>query len=112
MLKVTTDQFNRCDLVKATGRIDSHTAPQLADVLSPICEAGRFKIVFDMSNVDYISSAGLRVLISVQKRCKRWNRGQIVLAGVPERIHGALDLTGFVPLFSIFDDVTKAVGSF
>lgn len=112
MLEVTTNQFKRCDLVKATGRVDSHSAPQLADAFSAINEAGRFKIVFDMSDVDYIASAGLRVMIDVQKTCKRWNRGQMVLANVPERIYEALDLVGFLPLFEIFDEVTEAVGSF
>jgi anti-sigma B factor antagonist len=112
MLEITTSQFKRCDLVKATGRIDSHSAPQLADTFNAINEAGRFKIVFDMSGVEYISSAGLRVMINVQKVCKRWNRGELVLTSVPEQIYGALSLTGFVPLFSIFDNVTEAVGSF
>jgi len=112
MLEITTDQFKRCDLVKVAGRIDSLTAPQLSDVFNAINEAGRFKIVFDMSGVEYISSAGLRVMINVQKTCKRWNRGELVLANVPERIYGALSLTGFVPLFRILDSVTEAVGSF
>jgi anti-sigma B factor antagonist len=104
--------YFRCDLVKATGRIDSQAAPQLAEALNAITEAGRFKIVFDMSGVDFISSAGLRVLIDVQKTCKRWNRGQLALATMPERIYETLDLTGLVPLFNIFDDVVHAVGSF
>lgn len=112
MLEVTTKQFKRCDLVKATGRIDSQTAPQLADTMNAINEAGRYRIVFDMGDLEYISSAGLRVMISVQKTCKRWNRGEMVLASVPERIYGALNLAGFVPLFEIFDDVPDAVGSF
>ena len=112
MLEATTNQFKRCDLVRATGRVDSHTAAQLADAFDAINEAGRFKIVFDMSGVDYISSAGLRVMINVQKACKRWNRGEMVLAGVPEKVYGALNLAGFVPLFKIYDDVAEAVGSF
>ncbi len=112
MLEVATNQFKRCDLVKAVGRIDSYTAPQLADAFNAINEAGRFKIVFDMGGVEYVSSAGLRVMINVQKSCKRWNRGEMVLAAVPQQIHGALNLAGFVPLFKIFDDVTQAVGNF
>jgi anti-sigma B factor antagonist len=111
-MEFTTEQLKRCDLVKAAGRIDSQAAPQLAEALNAITEAGRFKIVLDMSGTDFISSAGLRVLIDVQKTCKRWNRGQLVLAAVPERIYETLDLTGFVPLFNIFDDVLHAVGSF
>jgi len=111
-MELTTEQLKRCDLVKAAGRIDSQTAPQLAEALNTITEAGRFKIVFDMSSMDFMSSAGLRVLIDVQKTCKRWNRGQLVLVAVPERIYETLDLTGLVPLFKFFDDVLHAVGSF
>jgi anti-sigma B factor antagonist len=111
-MEVTTKQFKRCDLVEVTGRIDSQTAPQLAEAFNAINEADRFRIVFDMSGVDFISSAGLRVLINVQKTCKRWNRGELVLTGVPRRIYEALDLAGFVPLFRFSDDVVGAVGSF
>ncbi len=59
-----------------------------------------------------MSSAGLRVLINAQKACKRYNRGEVVLAALPANISSALDLAGFIPLFSIFKDVTAAVGSF
>lgn len=111
-MEITTKQFKHCDLVKATGRIDSHTAPQLAEALDVINEAARFNIVFDMSGVDFVSSAGLRVMINVQKTCKRLNRGEMVLACVPQQIYEALDLAGFVPLFNLFDEVVEAVGSF
>jgi anti-sigma B factor antagonist len=111
-MEVTTKQFKRSDLVKATGRIDSQTAPQLAEVFEALTEAERFKIVFDMSEVEFLSSAGLRVLINVQKTCKRWNRGELVLANVSQRIQETLDLAGFVPLFRFSDDVLEAVGSF
>ena len=111
-MEVTTKQFKRSDLVKATGRIDSQTAPQLAEVFDALTEADRFRIVFDMSEVEFLSSAGLRVLINAQKTCKRWNRGELVLANVSQRIQETLDLAGFVPLFRFSDDVLEAVGSF
>ena len=111
-MELTIEQLKRCDLVRAVGRIDSQAAPQLEEALNTITEAGRYKIVFDMSDVNFISSAGLRVLIDVQKTCKRWNRGQLILAALSERIYETLDLAGFLPLFTIFDDVLHAVGSF
>ena len=111
-MDITTKQFKNCDLVAATGRIDSYTAPQLAKTFDAINEAERFKIVFDMSKVDFVSSAGLRVLINEQKTCKYWNRGELMLVNVPQRIYEAMDMAGFVPLFKFFDDVAEAVGSF
>jgi anti-sigma B factor antagonist len=112
MLEIATNQFKRCDVVQTSGRVDSSTAPELADAFNAIIEAGRYNIVFDMGGLDYISSAGLRVMINTQKTCKRWNRGEVILAQVPEKIYGALNLAGFVPLFKIYEDVTQAVGSF
>ena len=111
-MEVITKEFKRCDLVKAVGRIDSNTAPRLAEAFAAINEADHYRIVFDMSDVDFISSAGLRVLINTQKTCKRWNRGELVLACVPERVHAALELAGFVPLFKFYEDVVEAVGGF
>jgi anti-sigma B factor antagonist len=65
-----------------------------------------------MEEVEYMSSAGLRVLVNTQKTCKRYNRGELVLALVPKRIYEALELVGFVRLFKFFDNVLDAVGSF
>lgn len=111
-MEVNATQHKRCDMVAAKGRVDSQTAPQFAEALDEITDSGRFKIVIDMSGVEFMSSAGLRVLINAQKSCKRYNRGEVVLAAVPQRIFEALDLAGFVPLFAFFDDVTAAVGHF
>jgi len=111
-VEVSTRQFRRCDLVKATGRIDSQTAPRLAEALQEIIDAGRYRIVLDMSDVDFVSSAGLRVMINMQKQCKRWNRGQVVLAGVRPQLYSTMELVGFLPLFKTFDNATEAVASF
>lgn len=111
-MELTSERLKRCDLVKATDRIDSQTAPQLEEAFRNITADGRFRIVFDMGAVDFVTSACLRVMIDTQKTCKRWNRGQLVLANVPERIYHSFELAGFVPLFKFFDDATKAVGSF
>ncbi len=108
--KVTN--FKHCDLVKVKGRVDSATAPQFTEVLQNITDQGHFKLVLDFSELEFISSAGLRVLINTQKNCKRYNRGEVVLANVPANIFAALDLSGFTTLFQIFDDVTGAVGTF
>ncbi|NLE46060.1 MAG: STAS domain-containing protein [Chloroflexi bacterium] len=111
-MEVYTKEYKRCDLVQPSGRIDSQSAPQLADALRAITDAGRFRIVLDLDRVDFVSSAGLRVFLDVQKTCRRWNRGELVLASVPPQIYNALDLVGFLPLFKIYKDATEAVGSF
>lgn len=111
-MEVTTTELTRCDLIKAVGRINSQTAPQLEDAFEALQDKGRHHFVFDMSQVDFISSAGLRVMIHVQKTCKENKQGELILANVPARVRETLDLAGFVPLFKIYDTVVQAVGSF
>lgn len=111
-MEIKTTNLKRCVLFKVNGRVDSATAPDLQESISEIIEAGNYKIVLDLNQVDFISSAGLWVLVNAQKKCKRFNRGELVLADIPKRIHDALDLAGFIPYFKTFEDSTKAVGSF
>jgi anti-sigma B factor antagonist len=111
-MDVKITQYKRCDVVKAEGRIDSFTAPDLENAYNSIVEADRFKIVFDMDKVNFVSSKGWWVMINTQKKCRRYKRGELVLANVPREIRDSLDLVGMGKYFKIFDDLTSAVGSF
>ena len=111
-MKITTKQFKSCDMVVVNGRIDSSTAPQLTEAFEGLTGNGRYKIVLDMSDLEYMSSAGFRALLSSHRECKRYNRGEIVLAVVPQRVQEALELAGFTELFKTYDDIVEAVGSF
>jgi anti-sigma B factor antagonist len=111
-MEITTKQLKRVDLVTVSGRIDSATAPELDSVLKSIVEAGRYRICVDLKDLEYMSSAGIKVLISTLKTCKRWNRGDLRLANMPPRISDVFDLAGLTPLFKIYPDAVEAVGSF
>lgn len=111
-MEITTQEFKHGDLVTVIGRVDSATAPEFTKALEKINEAGRFKIAVDMSELEYMSSAGFRALLASQRNCKKYNRGELVLVKVPERIREALELAGFTELFKTFDDPIEAVGNF
>lgn len=111
-MEFTTTQYKRCELVKTSGRIDGSNAPQMEELFNSLTEAGKYKIIFDMSGVNFMSSAGWWVLIRTQKTCRRYKRGELVLASVDDKIKSSLDLVGMTNYFKIFDDVTSAVGSF
>jgi anti-sigma B factor antagonist len=111
-MELSKKQFKHCDLISISGRVDSSTAPLLGDALNEITTEGRYHVVVDFTKLEFLSSAGIWVLVNTQKICKRYNRGEIVLANVPERILATLDLAGLVPFFTISTDLTDAVGSF
>jgi len=110
-MEITTTSFKRCDLVKAVGRVDSNTAPELEKAFNEIVDGGKTGIVFDMEQVDFISSRGLWVLLETQKACKRGN-GKLILVNVSDDMQQSLDLAGVKHFIDILNDVTAAVGSF
>lgn len=111
-MEITTKRLKRVDVVTVSGRIDSATAPDLDKVLRSIVDEGQFRICMDLKGLEYISSAGIKVLISTLKTCKRWNRGDLRLANMPPRIADVFDLAGLTPLFKIYPNAVEAVGSF
>jgi anti-sigma B factor antagonist len=111
-MEITHQEFKHCELIKVKGRVDSATAPQLAQTLESANENGKHKLVIDMSELEYMSSAGFRALLAAQRNSKKYNRGEVVFASVPERIREALELAGFTELFKTFDDSLQAVGYF
>ncbi len=111
-MEISTTQYKRCDVIKIVGRIDSYTAPNLEEELKSLIENGHYKIILDLSEVDFMSSKGWWVLIETQKATKRYNRGELVLVNVQERIRESLSLVGMASYFKVYDDLTSAVASF
>jgi anti-sigma B factor antagonist len=111
-MEITTQEFKHCDMIAVKGRVDSSTAPQLAQALEAANDGGKYKLVVNMDGLEYMSSAGFRALLAAQRNCKKYNRGEVVLVSVPDRIREALELAGFTELFKTFDDSLTAVGHF
>ena len=111
-MEIAVQEFKHCDMITVKGRVDSATAPQLAQALEAANEGGKYKLVVNLENLEYMSSAGFRALLAAQRNCKKYNRGEVVLAIVPDRIREALELAGFTELFKTFDDTLTAVGHF
>jgi len=111
-MEIKVQEFKHCDMLTVSGRVDSSTAPQLAQALESANDGGKYKIVIDMKDLEYMSSAGFRALLAAQRNSKKYNRGEVVLASVPDRIREALELAGFTELFKSFDDALAAVGHF
>jgi anti-sigma B factor antagonist len=80
------------------GRLDTTTAPELDNDLKTSLE-GTEELVFDLAALDYISSAGLRVLLSAQKVMNR--QGKMIIRNVKPEIMEIFDVTGFVDILSI-----------
>lgn len=84
--------------VAVVGRLDTGTAPDLEKVLKESFE-GLTKLVLDFSELEYLSSAGLRVLLQAQKTMNK--QGEMILKNVNETINEIFEVTGFIDILTI-----------
>jgi len=112
-MEVTAQKMKRCELVTVVGRIDSATAPELEDTLLGLIQSGEKNIVVNLRDVDFISSAGLKALLSALMKVRKARpSGNVVISEIPADLKESFDLVGFDRLFSFYDDDIQAVGSF
>ena len=83
--------------LKVTGRLDTNTSPELDEQLKL---DGVTEVVFDFSELEYISSAGLRVLMAEQKAMMAIG-GNVVVASANEMVKSTLDMTGLSGVFKM-----------
>ncbi len=108
MLTIThTESDNNTIIVTANGSIDSTSADNLDEYFQPFLTAQTKRILFDMREIRYISSAGLRVLLTAQKTLKS-KGGEIVLCGINDNVKQVIELSGFHALFHFAASVVTA----
>lgn len=94
-----TEKANGNELcISLEGRLDTTTAPELEKVLSGSLD-GVTELTFDMSALDYLSSAGLRILLGAQKRMNK--QGSMKVTNVNETIMEIFEVTGFADILTI-----------
>ena len=98
MLNIVKNAEDTKLTVALEGRLDTTTAPQLEEQLKGSLD-GVKELVFDMSNLEYISSAGLRVILSSQKIMNK--QGSMIIKNVSEEIMEIFEVTGFVDILTI-----------
>ena len=81
-----------------SGRLDTQTAPELENELDAVLSDLK-ELTFDMTNLEYVSSAGLRVILKAQKAMNA--QGSMKLTGVNDSIMEVFDITGFLDILTI-----------
>lgn len=109
-LKIDVGEKNGVVLLKLNGEVDVYTAPKLKSRLVDLVDQGKFKIVVDLEEVDFMDSSGLGVLVGGLKRV-RSHDGAIALICTQENILKIFRITGLVKVFPIFENQDQAVQS-
>jgi anti-sigma B factor antagonist len=107
---VTVTRNGSVAVVGINGRVDSVTSASLDTELTRAVKENS-KIVLDLQNTTYLSSAGIRAIVKASRDAKKAN-GEVKLAKVPSVVAEMLDLVGMTQMLVIFSSVEEATASF
>jgi anti-sigma B factor antagonist len=108
-MEITVKEFKHTVLITIQGRVDSVQASRLVQALEAANQRGQYTIVVDMSQLEYMSSAGFRALAAAQRNSKRHSAGEVVLTQVPDLIRDGLEIVGFTDYFNVIDPLSAAL---
>ena len=110
-MEIVTKKENGIFIVMLKGRLDSQTKNKYEKEILPLIGKKEKDIIIDLSELDYISSAGLRMLLVSAKSVKKAS-GKIVIHSMKDFIREIFDISGFSRLFDIVDNREKALEEF
>ncbi len=97
-MKINIKNLEDIRLVELIGELDASTAPAVQQKISPLARA-KSKILLELRQVPYMSSAGLRVLLSLYRQTTAQD-GKLVLVGLSEDLQDTMSVTGFLDFFT------------
>lgn len=95
-------------VVRVSGRLDAATSPLLEKQIMSIIEGGHFKLVLNMSSVDYLSSAGMRLMLSVSKKLRHLE-GKVVACSMNDDVMEVIKMAGFTQVLEIYPTEEESV---
>lgn len=98
-------------ILHLAGRLDANTAGELESTMVPIINDGTSQLIIDFAELEYISSAGLRVLLLGAKLTKKAG-GKVVLCQLRDFIREIFEIAGFMPIFTVTDTCEEAQAQF
>lgn len=110
-MELSEQRFADVRVASVSGRVDHSAAEAFRDLLWPAlqdCGEGQTQLVLDLSGLDYISSAGLRVLMLAAREVKPRN-GRVVVSSLQPVVREIFEISRFNLLFRVFPDVPAAL---
>ena len=97
-------------ILRPMGRLDSANSPELENILKEHLDKGTQRLIFDFSSLDYISSAGLRVVLLGGKRIRSVS-GKMALVGLRDATHDVFEMSGFLNLFPVVETIDEGIAT-
>ncbi len=88
-------------IVRVEGRLDAASSPQLEKKINSIVDSGHFKLVLNFAGVEYLSSAGMRLMLSVSKKLKHLE-GKVVACSLNDEVMEVIKMAGFHQVLEMY----------
>ena len=108
-MEISIKTVGQVTVVEVIGDIDGKTAPEVQEQASAQVQPG-VKMILDMTQVGYMSSAGLRMLLAMYRQVKS-SDAHVVLAGLSEEIEDTMSMTGFLRFFTACETVEEGLAA-
>ena len=108
-MQISTRTTNDIHIVGIAGSLDSNTSPEAQKSLDGVLASAK-KVALDFSQLDYISSAGLRVLLGAAKKL-RASGGSLAMFGLNQSVREVFEISGFSTILSIYPSEAEALGA-
>ena len=110
-MEIIQEKVNEVAIVEIKGRLDVTTASDLEQVFTKLLSENQNKVLVECRELEYISSAGLRVLLNAAKQYNKVS-GQIMLAGLSQNVKQVFEISGFTSIFPIYATRDEALKAF
>jgi anti-sigma B factor antagonist len=107
-MEIDIKEMNEIQILSVKGSIDADTASEFDQSLEKQISGGRDRIILDLSQLEYISSAGLRVIMKAAKKMEITG-GEMAIVGLRGVVQEVFKVSGFYSLFNIYDSEEEAV---
>ncbi|MBI4674433.1 MAG: STAS domain-containing protein [Chloroflexi bacterium] len=111
MATVNSQMHGNIPVISVNGRVDGLSAPQLESALQAALDARHYKVVVDLADTEFLSSAGMRALLKARMEMQD-KKGELRLAAPSTFILDSLKLVGLDKLFKIYDSSQAALAGF
>ena len=100
-MEIEVEEKGDVIVVRVEGRLDAASSPQLETKINSIIDQGHFKLIMNLSGVEYLSSAGMRLLLSVSKKLKHLE-GKLVACSVSDEVMEVIKMAGFQQVIQFY----------
>ena len=110
-MQISIKTTNDVTVLDIEGKLDALTSPDAQSQITRLVEEGATKILVNCDKLDYVSSAGLHVLLAAAKQLKS-DDGELRICCLNDIVKEVFDISGFITIFKVFASVSEALDDF